>query len=108
MESKQIVSIVTKPRMEEDKEVGLLITYLEQAGFRLSYVAPRVKLGLPAIKDLYAIIGMEMTEKDERSWSSESGFSFVFSFYADDGHNLIEQIAPQKKFPVVYIKKDSL
>ena len=100
----QMVTVVTKPSMERNRTLGKLISYLEENGLQLYSTSPKVQLSLSEIKDAYSLMGLDFFEEEE-SWEIGSGYSFVFSFIAEDAHEIVDRIFPHRRFPIIYVKK---
>ena len=103
----QTVVIVTKPSMEKNRVLGKLISYLEDHGLQFTQANHRMQLSLSDIKYTYSLMGIDFCDSEEQSWEIGSGYSFVLTFIAPDAHKIIDTIAPQKHFSVIYIKKDN-
>jgi len=102
MKAIQQVVIVTKPKTEEKRLIGSILSCMEKNGFVLRNVY-RVNLKDTEVYDLHALMGKSFD--DDADWDVGGGDSFVFTFDREDAHKIIDDLGIQKVFPVVYIKK---
>lgn len=107
----QQVTLVTKPKMATKKLTGKMISRMEMAGFELFNNLPARIFTKHEIEDMYNLMGSPFTREEKNSWGFEktsrldsSGKSFVFTFEAEDGHNIMDTLNINGHYPVIYIK----
>lgn len=109
MTNKEMVTIIVKPDVPRRLMIGAVIMAMENRGFALESVVQKVQLSRYELKDVYDLIGMELTEKEEQEWgmlehtTTDPVFSFMFS--AESAHKKVDDMKPHKIFPLVYIKR---
>lgn len=107
--TKEIVTVIPKPSVSKRLMMGSVVMAFENRGFELEGVVQKVGLCRHEVKDIYDIIGMELTEPEEKEWgmlehtTTDPVFSFLFT--ADEAHSKVDKMKPHKFLPVVYIKR---
>jgi len=109
MTTKEIVTIIVKPDVPKRLMIGAVIMAMENRGFALEGVVQKVQLSRYEIKDVYDLIGVELTEEEEKEWgmlehtTTDPVFSFMFS--AEGAHRKVDEMKPHKIFPLIYVKR---
>jgi len=105
---KQIVTIIPKPDVVRRQMLGSVIMAFENRGLTLVSTVQKIALCEHSLRDTYNIIGLDLTEEEEKEWGMSNGKTdpvFSFLFEADTAHAIIDEMRPHKIFPVMYIKR---
>ena len=103
------VTIIAKPRASKERLIGKIISQMESNGLELTDTVPKISLKRRDIKELYDLIGVELTDAEEVEWcmlehtTTDPVFSFVFSGIG--AHEKIDNMKLHKEYPVIYVKR---